>query len=286
MASLRYSTVSFLSDFGSSDEFVGVVKSVIRSFAPGIDIVDVTHDITAFDVRAGGLALARSAPYLNPGVVLGVVDPGVGSDRRAVAIEVGDGISMLVGPDNGLLAAAVAMVGGATRAFDITDSPARLDSPGATFDGRDLFAPVVGALCSGTDPAELGKEIEPAGLMPGVVPVSAKEGDAFVAEVLWIDRFGNAQLNIDPDDLVADGDHYRLVTPSTSRPARRVSNYREITTGEVGLIVDSAGLIALSENAVSAAENLGLTEGSQIQLEVAGAPTGATTPVELSRREA
>src|SRR6187397_2572031 len=96
----RHDTISFLSDYGLADEFVGVVKSVIRSIAPHVTVIDITHDIAAHDVRAGGLALARSAQYLVPGVVLAVVDPGVGSDRRAVAVEVGDGESVLVGPDN------------------------------------------------------------------------------------------------------------------------------------------------------------------------------------------
>ena len=104
---LRYDTISFLSDYGLSDEFVGVVKSVIRSIAPEVVVVDITHQVAPHDVRAGGLALARSAQYMVPGVVLAVVDPGVGGDRRAVAVEVGDGASVLVGPDNGLLAPAV-----------------------------------------------------------------------------------------------------------------------------------------------------------------------------------
>ena len=104
----HYSTISFLSDFGHQDEFVGVVHSVVRSIAPEVAMVDLTHGIRPHDVRAGALALARSVEYLCPGVVLAVVDPGVGTDRRAVAVEVGDGVSVLVGPDNGLLASAVA----------------------------------------------------------------------------------------------------------------------------------------------------------------------------------
>jgi S-adenosylmethionine hydrolase len=118
----RYDTITFLSDYGLVDEFVGVVKSVIRSIAPDAVVIDLTHEIEPHDVRGGGLTLARSAQYLAPGVVLAVVDPGVGSDRRAVAIEVGDGQSVLLGPDNGLLASAVAMVGGADRAVALTNT--------------------------------------------------------------------------------------------------------------------------------------------------------------------
>ncbi|HIM66562.1 MAG TPA: hypothetical protein EYM46_08380, partial [Acidimicrobiia bacterium] len=115
----RHETVSFLSDYGTDDEFVGVVHSVVRGLAPHVAIIDITHGIPAHDTRAGGLALARSAQYLCPGVVLAVVDPGVATSRRAVAVEVGDGESVLVGPDNGLLAPAVAMVGGASRAVSL-----------------------------------------------------------------------------------------------------------------------------------------------------------------------
>jgi S-adenosylmethionine hydrolase len=104
--SLRYSTVTFLSDYGRTDEFVGVVHSVIRALSPDVRVIDLTHDIPPYDVRAGGLTLARSAQYLSAGVVVAVVDPTVGSLRRPIAVEVGDGASVLVGPDNGLLAPA------------------------------------------------------------------------------------------------------------------------------------------------------------------------------------
>jgi len=216
----RYETVSFLSDYGLQDEFVGVTKSVIWSVAPEVRIVDITHNVRAHDVRAGGLALARSAQYLCPGVVLAVVDPGVATSRRGVAVEVGDGMSVLVGPDNGLLAPAVAMVGGASRTFDISSSPAQLPTAGPTFDGRDLFGPVVARLCTGVPLEELGTEMDPNLLMPSIVPVSGREGDDLVTEVLWIDRFGNAQLNLDPDDL-PDAPAYRLMVDDRPRIARR-----------------------------------------------------------------
>ena len=118
---MRFDTISFLSDYGTTDEFVGVVHSVIRQIAPEVRVIDLSHHVPAHDVRSGGLTLARSAQYLAPGVVLAVVDPAVGTARRAIAVEVGDGASILVGPDNGLLAPAVAMVGGATRAVELTE---------------------------------------------------------------------------------------------------------------------------------------------------------------------
>ncbi|MGZ4757759.1 MAG: SAM hydrolase/SAM-dependent halogenase family protein, partial [Acidimicrobiales bacterium] len=145
----RYDTISFLSDYGLDDEFVGVVKSVIRSIAPEAAVVDITHQVPPHDIRAGGLTLARSAGYLCPGVVLAIVDPAVGTERRAVAVEVGDGVSVLLGPDNGLLAPAVSMVGGATRAVELTNTEHHLAAPGPTFAGRDIFAPAAALLCNG-----------------------------------------------------------------------------------------------------------------------------------------
>src|SRR4051812_41881773 len=165
---LRFDTVSFLSDYGLTDEFVGVVRSVIRNVAPGVDVVDITHLVPPHDVRAGGLALVRAVQYLRPGVVLAVVDPGVGSERRAVAIEVADTESIFVGPDNSLLASAVAMVGGATRAVQLNNPKYHLPAPGPTFAGRDIFAPAAANLCLGIELGELGDEVDPVTLRPGI----------------------------------------------------------------------------------------------------------------------
>src|SRR3954453_1134638 len=135
----HHETVSFLSDYGLTDEFVGVVKSVIRSIAPPTTVFEISHQIPRHDVRTGSLTLVRAVQYLAPGVVLAVVDPGVGTDRRAVAVEVGDGEAVFVGPDNGLLASPVSMVGGAPRAVALTNAEYHLPSPGPTFAGRDVF---------------------------------------------------------------------------------------------------------------------------------------------------
>src|SRR4051812_29019158 len=166
----RYDTVSFLTDWGLTDEFVGVVKAVIRDLAAHAAVIDLTHQIRPFDVRAGSLALARSISYLPTGVVLAVVDPGVGTARRAVAIEVAGGEGILVGPDNGLLAPAVAIAGGAERAVELDYPEFWLEAPGATFAGRDVFAPAVAHLCNGLDLADLGTPVDPIVLMPGLVP--------------------------------------------------------------------------------------------------------------------
>jgi S-adenosylmethionine hydrolase len=263
----RYDTISFLSDYGTVDEFVGVVHSVIRSIAPDVAVVDITHHVPPYDVRAGGLVLARSAQYLCPGVVLAVVDPGVGTDRRGVAVEVGDGASVLVGPDNGLLAPAVAMCGGATRAVELTNSGYQLPSPGPTFAGRDVFAPAAAHLSNGVPMEELGDLVRITTLLPGVLPVTYEEAGALVGEVLWVDQYGNAQLNIDPDEIESFGDRVRIHFSDTSRTARRVSAFGDVGPGEVGLVVDSYGLMAIVLDRHSAAEDLGLHPGTEVRIE-------------------
>jgi len=265
----RFDTISFLSDYGTTDEFVGVVKSVIRSIAPDTAVVDITHDIRPYDLRGGALTLARSVQYLCPGVVLAVVDPGVGTDRRAVAIEVGGGQSYLVGPDNGLLASAVGMVGGATAAVELTAPEYQLPAPGPTFAGRDVFGPAAAHLCAGVPVDELGPSIDPNELMPGIVPLPREEGDAIVGEVLWVDRYGNCQLNIDPDALDGWGERVQLrwTKPREGvRTALRVAAYADLQPSQVGLIVDSYGLLAVSVPRGSAAETIGVEAGDELSL--------------------
>ena len=281
----RYSTVSFLSDYGTGDEFVGVVKSVIRSIEPAAAVIDITHEIPPHDVRAGGLALARAAQYLVPGVVLAVVDPGVGTTRRAVAVEVGNGQSVLGGHDNGLLAAAVGMVGGADRVIELTNPDYHLPSPGATFDGRDLFAPVAAHLCAGVDLEEFGDPIDATSLQPGMIPLPFAEGEAVAAQVLWIDRFGNAQLNVGPDDVEHLGDRVRLVFGERSRLARRATSFAELG-GDVGLVLDSYGLLAVALDRHPAAVELALATGDEVKIERAdgdGRGNGAgPVPVDIA----
>lgn len=282
-----YDTITFLTDYGRTDEFVGVVHSVIRSIAPAAHVIDLTHDIAPYDVRAAGLLLARSAPWLCPGVVLAVVDPGVGTERRAIAVEVGDGASVLVGPDNGLLAPAVAMCGGATRAVELADDEYHLESPGPTFAGRDVFAPAAAHLCTGVDLAELGPAVDPITLFPGVLPVTREEDGGLVAEVLWVDRFGNAQLNVDPDEIDGWGDRLHVRVGSTVRTAARVRAFAELGTGEIGVLVDADGLVALVADRHAAADELGITTGDAVTLTPLGdegTPVGTRTAVTIGRR--
>ena len=263
-----YDTVSFLSDYGTQDEFVGVVKSVIRSIAPQVVVIDITHEVPPHDLRNGGLALVRSAQYLAPGVILAVVDPGVGTERRAVAIEVAGGAGVFVGPDNGLLASAVAMTGGAERAVELTSADHRLPAPGPTFAGRDLFAPAAAHLCNGVDLTDLGPEIDPVSLRPGLLPLSETTTDGVKAEVLWVDRYGNVQLNVDPDDIAFLGDRMRVRFGETGvRTAGVVTTYGDLKAGQLGAVVDSYGLVSLAFDRMSAAAELHLGAGDAVSLE-------------------
>lgn len=278
---MSFETISFISDFGFVDESVGVTKSVIWSLCPSVRIVDITHGIDAHDVRAGGLAIARAAQYLLPGVVLGIIDPGTGTERKAVCIEVGGGQSYLVGPDNGLFAPAVGMVGGATNAWVLDNPEFHLDGIGTTFAGRDIFAPVAAHLTRGVPPDRMGTAIDPALLLPGVLPVAQSNDEGQIeSEVLWIDRFGNVQLNVDPDDVKTwpavrvEGDH-------VSRAAMPVHAYSAITTGSIGVLGDASGLLSLAVNRGSAAEELRVLEGDKLKLSRTDA-AGKQVPVQLS----
>jgi len=293
----KYSTVSFLSDYGTRDEFVGVVKSVIYEIAPHTRVVDLTHEIESFDVRAGSLSLARCVSYIASGVVLAVVDPGVGSTRRAVAVEVLDGKGVFVGPDNGLLAMAIALAGGAGRAVCLTNTEYHLASPGETFAGRDIFAPVAAHLCNGVDLSEFGELIDPALLLPAVVPLPREENGALHGEVTWVDRFGNCQLNVGPDEVVAMGEVLRveigsvLSGASTNRePVVRslkiVRNYHSIGSGP-GLVIDSYGMLSICMDRGSASRELSIGQGDIIilsRLDQTEQSNTVTTSVKVSRK--
>jgi S-adenosyl-L-methionine hydrolase (adenosine-forming) len=282
----RYDTVSMLTDYGLVDEFVGVVKAVIRDIAPHAQTIDLTHNITPFDVRAGSLALARSVSYLPSGVILAVVDPGVGGSRKSIAIEVADGEGVFVGPDNGLLAPAIAMAGGAGRAVVLTNEEYHLQSPGATFAGRDIFAPVAGHVCNGVDLAELGDLIDADALLPGMVPLSRIEPEGLVGEVLWVDHFGNCQLNIGPDEIADWGAQIQITFGESQRVAQRQHTFADVATGAVGLVVDSCGMLALVLDQRSAAAELGIGAGDQVTLAhlTDGAASSVTSPVTMRAR--
>ena len=263
--------ISLLTDYGTDDEFVGVMKSVIFDMAPHVHITDITHGIAPFDVRAGALALARSIQYVPAGVVIAVVDPGVGSERKAIAVEVAQGRGVIIGPDNGLLASAVATAGGPDRVFALSNTELHLEAPGTTFAGRDVFAPVAAFLCNGGLLEEVGEELDPASIMPSVIPLSTdttheKYGAGLKCEVIWIDRFGNCQLNVGPEDVEHLGPVLRLVVGDDVRSMSVVSHYAAIAPGALGAVIDSYGMLAICMDQSSAAQQLrlGVTDGVEI----------------------
>lgn len=287
MSEHRYDTISFLSDYGLRDEFVGIVKGVVADIAPHVRVIDLTHEIPPFDVRAGSLALARCIAYVPSGIVLAVVDPGVGTSRRGVAVSVGGGRGILIGPDNGLLSMGTALAGGADSAVVLNNPKYQLEAPGATFAGRDIFAPAAAHLCNGVTLEELGDAVDPSLLLPGVVPLSRTEGDEIIAEVTWIDRYGNCQLNVGPDDVVSLGDKISLTltSPTGERSTRAtgiVRNFSEIGGG-IGLVVDSFGMLAVSIDRGSAADELSIAVGDAVRLSVLSEQAGVTTNVQLRR---
>jgi S-adenosylmethionine hydrolase len=264
-----HSHVSLLTDYGLHDEFVGVMKCIISDMAPQVRITDITHGVPAFDVRAGSLALARAVQYVPAGVIIAVVDPGVGSSRRAIAIEVAGGRGVLLGPDNGLLASAAAMAGGAERAFELTNVALHMEAPGSTFAGRDIFAPVAAFLCNGGNIEEVGPEIDTASVMPGLVPIPTAEkhetyGEGLRCEITWVDTYGNCQLNVGPEDLDAFGPVLRVVIGEEVRSARLVSHFAAVDGGAIGAVIDSYGMVALAVDRGSAAQSLGLGAGDAV----------------------
>jgi S-adenosylmethionine hydrolase len=259
--------VSFLSDYGRVDEFVGVCHGVMLDVTPDLRIVDVTHDIAPFDVRAGALALVRAVQYLPDGVVLAVVDPGVGTDRRCIAVEVEGGF--LVGPDNGLLAPAVAMLGGPGRIVSLDNTEYQLVAPGTTFAGRDVMAPAAAYLAGGLSIDALGTPVDASGLAPGLIPLPQEDDDGTIAgEVLWVDRFGNCQLNIAPEQLVErgvlPGGYVGVSIGSDDRRAHWVTAFGDAKPAELALLVDSYGMCALALDQRSAASELKLRAGKTL----------------------
>jgi len=288
-------TVFFLSDFGTEDEFAGVVHAVIVARAPGTTVIDLTHHIPPFDVRAGSHTLVRAVPHLGPGVVLAVVDPGVGTARRGIGLEVAlpaGGTQWFVGPDNGLLVAAAEAAGEAPVAgvVELRRDAAPPDR-GSTFDGRDLFAPAAAALCAGAALGTLGEPIDPRSLVRLIGGVVEQGGlhdgrSCLRAEVTWVDRFGNVQLAATVADARVAGIPLTGSVELAARPEsgredldgfpralvpdgvrlRCVDAFGELEQGEFGLLVDANGHLAVVAGESSAARWLNVAAGELLVL--------------------
>lgn len=261
--------ISFISDFGHDDEFVGVVHGVLYKLAPESRVIDVGHDFPRGNVRAAALALTRAIQYLPEGVCLAVVDPGVGTTRRAIAAETPWGT--FVGPDNGVLSPAVAMVGGASRAVSLENPEASIPSPGETFHGRDVFAPAAALLATGeAGLGELGPPVPGDELVPLLLPLTEVKGDVVRGEAWWVDSFGNVQTNIGPGDLdglgISVGDTLTVKVGSSLHAVPWVKAYGDVGEGDVLIHVDSVGLLALAVRGGRADEELNLAEGVSVSL--------------------
>lgn len=274
--------ISFLSDFGHTDEFVGVVHGVIARIAPDVRVIDVGHDFPRGDIQSAALALMRAIQYLPEGVALAVVDPGVGTNRRAIAARTPWGL--FVGPDNGILAPAVAMVGGADLIVSIEDPRFRLPAAGETFHGRDVFGPAAAVLAAGEASIEdLGPAADPGSVTPMMIPLVEPDGmGGVLGEVLWIDHFGNAQTNVSPADLeslgIERGDLVSMVIVGIDRHLLWAEAYGDVGTGEALIHIDSYGQIAIAVRDGRADEEHPLTVRTAVTFRVPGATRIPVTP--------
>ncbi|HEU0023869.1 MAG TPA: SAM-dependent chlorinase/fluorinase [Thermoleophilaceae bacterium] len=261
--------VSLLTDYGHDDEFVGVCHGVIRSIHPEAEIIDLTHGINRYDVRHGALVLRNALPYLPVGVHVGVVDPQVGTERRAVALQTGDG-RLLVGPDNGLLSLAWERCGEITLAVDVTRSPHRLEPVSATFHGRDVFAPVAARLAAGAALADAGDPLDPDGLVRLELPTPRDEEGALVAHAVVVDRFGNVTLDVDHERLSGSGltlgGGVVVEAGGRTQPATYAHTFADVEPGSLLVYEDAYRTLALAVNRGDAAATLGVQADAEVRL--------------------
>ena len=260
--------ISLCTDYGYTDGFVAACHGVIAGIAPHARVLDVTHAIGPGEVRHGSVVLTDTLPWLPPAVHVAVVDPGVGTARRGVALVSGDAV--LVGPDNGLLVPAAEVLGGVRAAYELVDSAYRLPVVSATFHGRDVFAPAAAHLAVGVPPNALGPGVDPCSLVTLPVPVCQVDGDRIRAEVLTVDHFGNVALTAGAAELAAAG-LQTGVTAALRWPAGVAAvlvgtTFADVAQEELVLLVDSAGRLAMALRGGSAARHTGLHPGSVVEI--------------------
>jgi S-adenosylmethionine hydrolase len=260
--------ITFLTDYGYDDEFAGSCRAVMQRVAPGVAIVDITHGIPPRDVRRGALALAGAAPYGPEAVHVAVVDPGVGTSRRPVAVATEGAAHVLVGPDNGLLSLALDAFGGAAEAVDLSGSSFRLEPVSATFHGRDIFAPVGAHLALGATLAEAGEAIDPGSLARIAEREPVIRDDHVAAHVLYFDHFGNALLDIPaervPGGLLAPGSALCIEANGDRHDATAATTFGEVAEGGLVVYANALGKLAVAVNRGSARDVLGARVDDQL----------------------
>ena len=251
--------ITLTTDFGLSDPFVGIMKGVIATRAPQVPVVDVSHGIPPQAVVVGAFVLQQAAPYFPRGTVhVAVVDPGVGSERRALCIETNAGC--FVGPDNGVLALA-AEAAGIRRIVELTAERFFLSPRSSTFHGRDVFAPVAAALASGTPPGDFGAERGELVRVPMPVPVTDATG--VHGEVLYVDHFGNLISNV-PAALFPGGPF--VVSVAGVRIGPMSQTYAAVPPGALVALVDSFGLLEIAVRDGCAHDALACGAGAPVAL--------------------
>jgi S-adenosyl-L-methionine hydrolase (adenosine-forming) len=259
--------ITFLTDFGLEDDFVGTCHGVIKRIAPDTQLIDITHGIRPGRILQGALALANALPYMPAGVHLAIVDPGVGSSRRPLALRDAEG-RLYVGPDNGLLLPAAERFGGVVEAYELANPAYALDSVSRTFHGRDLFSPAAAHLALGVAPGELGPPIDEDALVRLELPAPEVGASRIRATVLAVDRFGNIALNLTRDHLdeasIVPGMRVELAARGNRYYAVAARTFADATAGELILYEDSYRNVAVAVTRGSAASLLGVEEGSEV----------------------
>jgi S-adenosyl-L-methionine hydrolase (adenosine-forming) len=262
--------ITFLTDFGLQDDFVGTCHGVMAKIVPDARVIDVTHGIRPGHVLQGALVLANALPYLPVGVHLAVVDPGVGTGRRPLALRDPEG-RLYVGPDNGLLLPAAERFGGVAEAHELANPAYSLQPVSRTFHGRDLFAPAAAHLAAGVPLEELGPPIDQAELVPLEIPEPQLGTTRIRATALAVDRFGNVALNLTREHLeqagVASGTRIELACQGSRFYAVVARTFADAPSGELIVYEDSYGSLAVAVSNGNAAELLRVEEGTEIVLD-------------------
>ncbi|MGP4027911.1 SAM hydrolase/SAM-dependent halogenase family protein [Actinomadura sp. 3N407] len=261
--------VSLATDFGAA--YTAICAGVVYTIAPAANVLVLSDEITPFGVREGAMLLRQALPYLPAGVHLGIVDPGVGTQRRPVAVETGRG-DVLVGPDNGLLVPAADRLGGVVRAHVLENPAYRLPGVSASFHGRDIFSPAAGHIAAGVEVSDLGSPAEP---LPLDVPSPVVGDGELTVPVLYTDRFGSLILGAEPEDLAAAfgplpyGTPLGVVWTAPGPGSARVTfeeTFGGVSPGEPLVWVDSSGWLGLAVNQGSAAVAFGLAGTETVTL--------------------